>query len=134
MQSRYVLAVLLAGAQLAGAQTGSDQSKQSATSITAAASSDITIERKPGQEDGEAEMTVNGKVRKIAPHAVEAWKVRGGEAALVLVVEPPKGDHGKQYTLRYYDLDSGRRRDLGEVPVAKATLKETENKDELWAF
>src|SRR6185437_12271146 len=72
--------------------------------------------------------------RKIAPHAVEAWKVRDGEGALVLVVEPPKGAAGKHYMLRYYDLGSGRRRDLGEVPISKATLKETEDKEELWAF
>jgi len=134
MQSRCVLAVLLAGAQLTAGQTGSGQDKRAATAVTAAASSDITIVRKPGSEGGEAEMTVNGKVRKIAPHAVEAWKVRDGEGALVLVVEPPKGAVGKHYMLRYYDLGSGRRRDLGEVPISKATLKETEEKEELWAF
>jgi hypothetical protein len=135
MRRGYVLAVLLAGAQLTGAQTAaSGRNKGPETTANAATSSDITIMRKPGQEGGEAEMTVNGKVGKIAPHAVEAWKVRGGAGALVLVVEPPKGAQGKRYTLRYYDLDSGRRRYLGEVPITKATLKETENKEELWAF
>jgi hypothetical protein len=112
MQRWYVLAVLLAGAQLTGAQiAGSGQDGGPGAPAKAAATSEITITHKPGQEGGEAEMTVNGKVRKIAPHAVEAWKVRDGAAALVLVVESPKGAVGKHYMLRYYDLDSGRRRD-----------------------
>ena len=130
-----VLAVLLAGAQLTGAQTtGSGQSKGSVKAAEAATSSDITIVRKPGEEAGEAEMTANGKVRKIAPHAVEAWKVRDGAGALVLVVVPAKEHTLKQYMLRYYDLDSGRRRDVGDVPMSKASLKETEDKEESWAF
>jgi opacity protein-like surface antigen len=65
---------------------------------------------------------------------VEAWKVRDGAGALVLVVAPAKEHTPKQYKLRYYDLDSGRRRDLGDVPMAKASVKETEDKEELWAF
>ena len=135
MRKGYVLAVLLAGAQLTGAQTtGSGKKKNPAKPVGPAVTSDITIVRKPGQEDGEAQMTVNGKVRKIAPHAVEAWKVRDGEAALVLVLQPPRGAVAKQYMLRYYDLDSGRRRVLGAVPMAKASLKETEDKEELWSF
>ena len=135
MRRRYVLVVLLAGAQLAGAQTkGTGKKRSAAKPAGPAATSDITIVRKPGQEDGEAEMTVNGKVRKIAPHAVEAWKVRGGAGALVLVVDPPKGVAEKRYMLRYYDLGSGRRRDLGAVPLAKASVKETKDKEELWAF
>src|SRR6201996_2727628 len=135
MRKGYVLAVLLAGAQLTGAQTtGSGKKKGTAKPVGPAVTSDITIVRKPGQEDGEAQMTVNGKVRKIAPHAVEAWKVRDGEAALVLVLQPPRGAVAKQYMLRYYDLDSGRRRVLGAVPMAKASLKETEDKEELWSF
>ena len=135
MQRWYVLVALLAGAQLTGAQmAGSGQNNGAATPAKVATSSDITIAHKPGQEGGEAEMTVKGKVRKIAPHAVEAWKVREGAGALVLVVVPPKGHTPKEYMLRYYDLDSGRRRDLGELPMSKASLKETEDKDELWAF
>ena len=88
MRRQFVLAVLLAGAQLTGAQTThSAQGNSAAEATKAAATSSITIVRKPGQEAGEAEMTVNGKVRKIAPHAVAAWMVRDGEGALVLVVE-----------------------------------------------
>ena len=40
----------------------------------------------------------------------------------------------KQYVLRYYDLDSGRRRVLGIVPMSSATLKETEAVGGAWAF
>jgi opacity protein-like surface antigen len=96
--------------------------------------SPITITRKPGMEDGEAQMTVKGKVRKISPHAVAAFNVRGGEGALVLVLVPAKGEVAKQYVLRYYDLDTGRRRVLGPVPMNKVTLTETDAKGETWAF
>ncbi len=78
-----------------------------------AALSPITIARKPGHEDGQAQITEKGKTRKITPHAVAAWRVRGEDGALVLVLQPSKGNRAKQYVLRYYDLDSGRRRVLG---------------------
>jgi LssY C-terminus len=96
--------------------------------------SPITIVRKPGMEDGEAQMTVKGKIRKISPHAVAAFNARGGEGALILVLQPAKGDVPKQYLLRYYDLDTGRRRVLGAVPMSTATLTETEAKGQTWAF
>jgi hypothetical protein len=96
--------------------------------------SPITIERKPGHEDGEAQMVVNGKVRKISPHAVEAFTVRGGEGALVIGLQAAKGATPKQYMLRYYDLDSGRRRDLGALPMSSARVQETNAKGEAWAF
>ncbi len=96
--------------------------------------SPITVVRKPGQEAGEAQMTVNGKVRKISPHAVEAFTARGGAAALVIVLQPAKGELPKQYVLHYYDLDSGRRRVLGPLPMSAAQLKETEAKGGAWAF
>jgi hypothetical protein len=96
--------------------------------------SPITIVRKPGQEAGQAQMMVNGKVRKISPHAVAAFTARGGEGALIIVLEPAKGAAEKQYVLRYYDLDSGRRRVLGDVPINAATLTETEGHGGSWAF
>ena len=93
----------------------------------------ITIVRKPGHEDGQAQMVEKGKIRKIAPHAVMAWRVRGGEGALVVVLQHKK-NHTKQSILRYYDLDSGRRRVLGMVPFTTASLVETTAKDDRWAF
>jgi hypothetical protein len=101
---------------------------------TRAQDAEITIARKPGQEDGQAQRLVKGKVQKVAPHAVAAWTVRGGEAALIIVLKPAKGHEPRQYQLRYYDLNSGRRRYLGNVPFSAATIKETGNKGEGWAF
>jgi hypothetical protein len=95
---------------------------------------EITIARQPGHEDGTAQMMVKGKVHKVAPHAVTAWTVRGGDGALIIVLHPAKGNLPKKYLVRYYDLDSGRKRVLGSVPLKTATFKETVAKDERWAF
>jgi hypothetical protein len=94
----------------------------------------ITIDRKPGHEDGEAQMIVKDKIRKISPHAVQAFTVRGGGAALILVMQPAKGTTPKQYILRYYDLESGRRRVLGTLPFSSGSVVETKAADERWAF
>ncbi|MEO6910050.1 MAG: LssY C-terminal domain-containing protein, partial [Edaphobacter sp.] len=88
----------------------------------------VTIVRAPGHQDGEAQMTVKGKTSKITKHAMQAWPVRDGQGALVLIVEK------KHYILRYYDLDSGRRRNLGIVPFSHASLQETRLSGEGWAF
>lgn len=96
--------------------------------------SPITIVRKPGHEDGQTQMVEKGKIRKIAPHAVAAWRVRGDAGALVVVLQPEKGGNAKQYALRYYDLDSGRRRVLGTIPMSTGSLQETATHDEGWSF
>src|SRR6185437_5008432 len=91
----------------------------------------ITIVRKDGHRDGVARMTVSGsksKPRSITKHAMQAWPVRDGQGALILVVQK------KQYLLRYYDLDSGRRRTLGAVPFSHGSLQETKLSHEGWAF
>ncbi|MDE1178549.1 MAG: LssY C-terminal domain-containing protein [Edaphobacter sp.] len=98
----------------------------------------IRIVHKPGHEHdeaGEAELVpATGKPRKITPNAVAAWRVRGEYGALVIAVVPAKHELPKRYMLRYYDLDSGRRRILGTVPFSAATLTETRAADESWAF
>jgi hypothetical protein len=99
----------------------------------------ITIKRKPGQSAGEAQILEKGKdgktkVRKVAPHAVAAWRVRGIYGALVVVVQPAKGQIPAQYILRYYDVESGRRRILGSIPITNGTLTETKEEDDRWAF
>jgi opacity protein-like surface antigen len=104
-----------------------------APASTAAVIPDITIVRKTGQEDGVAQMMVKNKVRKITPHAVQAWPVRNGQAALILVLDK-KGSAPKQYLLRYYDLDSGRRRVLGTVPLSGGTMQESKSSEGIWAF
>ena len=105
-----------------------------ATGAQNTASAPITIVRRPGHEDGMAQMMVKGKVRKISPHAVEAWTVRGGEGALIIGLQPAKGKTPKQYLLRYFDLESGRRRLLGTVPMNAAQVAETAAKGSAWAF
>jgi opacity protein-like surface antigen len=91
----------------------------------------ITIVRKDGHKDGVAQMAVSGskdKPRSITKHAMQAWLVRDGQGALILVSQK------KQYFLRYYDLDSGRRRTLGTVPFSHASFVETKLPNEGWAF
>ena len=98
--------------------------------MEAPASTEITIVRKSGQEDGVAQMIVKNKVRKITSHAVQAWPVRNGGGALILVHDKK----AKQYFLRYYDLGSGRRRVLGAVELSAGTIHESHPDDEAWAF
>jgi hypothetical protein len=93
----------------------------------------ITIVRESGKEDGVAQMIVKGKAHKITANAVQAWPVLEGQAALILVVEQ-KRHSPKKYVLRYYDLDSGRRRALGTVPFKTGNVLESETKDAEWAF
>jgi hypothetical protein len=103
-----------------------------ATETTSPATA-ITIVRKPGQSDGIAQMMEKGKPRKITPHALQAWSVRNGQGALILVLDK-KAPAPNQHVLRYYDLDSGRRRVLGVAPFSTATLQQTPSGSEDWAF
>jgi opacity protein-like surface antigen len=93
----------------------------------------ITIVRQSGKEDGEAQMIVKGKAHKITAKAVLAWPVREGQGALILVL-PPKGSAANQYQLRYYDLDSGRRRVLGTVPFKTGNVLESTTAEGDWVF
>ncbi len=123
-----LLAPLPANAQADDTQAPNIQTAH-ARPADAAAPLAITIVRKNGQPDGVAQITVKGKTSKIARHAIQAWPVRDGEGALVLI------RHKQQSILRYYDLDSSRRRDLGVVPFNHATLQETpSDSNEAWAF
>jgi len=91
----------------------------------------ITIVRESGKEAGVAQMIVKSKAHKITANAVQAWPVLEGQAALILVVEQ-KRHSPKKYVLRYYDLDSGRRRILGTVPFKTGNVLESETKDAEW--
>ena len=103
------------------------------TQAKVASSPEVTIVRKPGHLDGLAQIQVKNKAHTITSHAVSAWTVRGGQAALILVLR--KSDSKVQpYVLRYYDLDSGRRRDLGPVPFSAATITQVQSPDQPWAF
>src|ERR1700743_3153963 len=93
----------------------------------------IAIVRQSGKEDGEAQMIVKGKAHKITAKAVQAWPVREGLGALIMVLAP-KGSAANQYQLRYYDLDSGRRRVLGMVPFKTGNVIETTTAEGNWVF
>ena len=113
-----------------GAQTGS--------TITS-----VTVVKKPGQSYGRAMATVKGsttlkgkavvaeKTASIASHVLESWTIMGGQGAL-LIKAPAK--RGEQLRLRYYNLDAGKGRFLGQVPFSKATMAESNNAKEPWAF
>jgi opacity protein-like surface antigen len=93
----------------------------------------IIIVRSNGKEDGVAQMVVKGKTHKITANALQAWSVREGQGAVILVVEQ-KRPAAKRYVLRYYDLDSGRRRILGNVPFKSGNLLESTTSNGEWAF
>ena len=89
----------------------------------------ITVVKKPGQTDGRAMATVNGKTGSIAAHALQAWTVQQGQGALLLLSPLKKK---QAYRVRYYELDAGKSRFLGEVPFAQAKMVESTNG--AWAF
>jgi opacity protein-like surface antigen len=93
----------------------------------------LTIVRQSGKEGGEAQMIVKGKAHKITANAVQVWPVREGQGALILVLAH-KASAARQYVLRYYDLDSGRRRVLGTVRFKTGSMLETATNDDPWIF
>jgi hypothetical protein len=102
----------------------------------------LEIVKKPGAPDGQAMATVKAplnvkgkttmseKTGHIATHARQAWIIMNGQGALLLLSPEKKGG---QYQLRYYQLDEGKGRPLGDVPFAQATMKESEA-GASWAF
>ena len=104
---------------------------------------DLVVVKKPNHPDGAAMATVRGpatvkgkvtiteKKGRIASHALQAWTIRGGQAALLLMSPAKKGEKNR---LRYYDLDADKGRFLGNVPFANATMMESEEAKGLWAF
>jgi hypothetical protein len=89
----------------------------------------ITVVKKPGKTDGRAMATVNGKTGSIAAHALQAWTIQQGQGALLLLSPLKKN---QPYRVRYYELDAGKSRLLGEVPFAQAMMVESTNGT--WAF
>ncbi|HET6219227.1 MAG TPA: LssY C-terminal domain-containing protein [Acidobacteriaceae bacterium] len=103
----------------------------------------LVIVKKPGALDGKAMATVkapvkvNGKIiirektGHIATHALQAWTIMNGQGALLLLSPEKKGG---QDQLRYYQLDEGKGRPLGDVPFAQATMVESPATGAPWAF
>ena len=89
----------------------------------------ITVVKKPGEADGRAMATVNGKTGSIAAHVVQAWTIQQGHGALLLLSPLKKN---LAYRVRYYELDAREGRSLGEVPFAQANMLESTT--DAWAF
>jgi hypothetical protein len=89
----------------------------------------ITVVKKPGEADGRAMATVNGKTGSIAAHVVQAWTIQQGHGALLLLSPLQKN---LAYRVRYYELDAREGRSLGEVPFAQANMLESTTG--AWAF
>ena len=94
---------------------------------------DLHVEKKPGKQVGPAVVTVNGKPKHLATHALQAWTVMNGQNALVLVLHA-KSKAPDEYHLRFYDGQTRKYRDLGVVPFATAELIEAKQSDGSWAF
>jgi opacity protein-like surface antigen len=95
--------------------------------------SDLHVVKKPGKQTGPALVAVNGKIKRLAQHAVEAWPVMDRQNALVLVLEA-KGKEISEYYLRFYDGATRKRHDLGMVPFSSAELLERKQNDGSWVF
>jgi hypothetical protein len=103
----------------------------------------LEIVKKPGAPDGlamatvkaplnvKSKVTMGEKTGHIATHARQAWIIMNGQGALLLLSPEKKGG---QYQLRYYQLDEGKGRLLGDVPFAEATMKELQAPSTPWAF
>jgi hypothetical protein len=94
---------------------------------------DLHVEIKPGEQSGDAVVTVNGKSRRIVKHATRAWPVMKGENALI-IVEGQKPEENGKYRLLFVDGDTRRRRDLGAIPFSSGELKDVQLPDGDWAF
>jgi hypothetical protein len=103
----------------------------------------LTVDKKPGAHEGQAMATVKGpakvkgkiviteKTGRIATHALQAWIILDGQGALLLL-SPEKT--GLPNRLRYYELDAGKGRLLGHVPLTEATIVERKPVSDQWAF
>jgi LssY C-terminus len=103
----------------------------------------LAIEKKPGSPDGRALAIVKGpskikgkivvteKTGRIATHAIQAWTIMNGQGALLLLSPERKGLPNR---LRYYQLDAGKGRLLGNVPLDQGTVAERMPADDQWVF
>jgi len=103
----------------------------------------LIVEKKPGAPDGRAMATVKGpakvkgkvviteKTGRIATQAIQAWIVLDGQGALLLLSPEKKGQPNR---LRYYELDAGKGRLLGRLPLEEATIAERKPANDQWAF
>ncbi len=95
--------------------------------------SDLRVKKKPGQQTGQALVTVGGKARRISQHALEAWPVMNGQNALILVLSSEK-PHKGEYRLLFYEGEARKHRDLGSTPFTSAELLQQKQNNGEWAF
>lgn len=92
---------------------------------------DVHVDKKPGQTTGHALVTINGKVRRIATNALQAWPIVNGQDALVLWLDNKAP--AAQYRLRFVEGATRKRRELGAVPFSSAKLIEQQHNGD-WVF
>ena len=92
---------------------------------------DVHVDKKPGQSTGQALVTINGKVRRIATNALQAWPIVNAQDALVLWLDTKASPD--QYRLRFVEGATRKRRELGAVPFSSAKLIEQQH-DGHWMF
>jgi hypothetical protein len=93
----------------------------------------LRIVKKPGQQTGSVLVTIKGKNKILARHALQAWPIEDGEHALVLVASRKKTG-GEEYHLFFYEGLTRKYRDLGTVPFAATELIEAKQSDGTWVF
>lgn len=91
-----------------------------------ATSVDVAI--KPGQSFGRALAHIDGKPKPqlVTRRATHAWLA--DEAHAVVIIAPPEKGHA-QPQLRIFDLDSGERHTLGDLPLANPEFAEVQKAD-----
>ena len=94
---------------------------------------DLHVEKKSADATGPAVITVDGKQKRLAQHALQAWPVMNGQNALVLVLHTKK-NATDEYHLRFYEGISRKYRDLGTIVLRSATLTEHKLNDGSWVF
>jgi hypothetical protein len=94
---------------------------------------ELRVVKKPGEQTGSALVTIKGKPKILARHAVEAWQIMDNENAMVLVATRKKnGDD--EYHLRFYEGLTRKYRDLGTMPFAATELVQAKQSDDTWVF
>jgi hypothetical protein len=93
----------------------------------------LHVEKKPGASTGPAVIEVDGKTKKLAQHALQAWPVMNAQNALVLVESRDKKAPVESH-LRFYEGTTRKYRDLGPVGLSSAEISEHKLSNGAWAF
>ncbi len=98
----------------------------------------LRVEKKAGSDFGPVMVEINGKDKRVLPKAYQVWPVMEKKNAIVLIPgerksgEKPSGP-GK-YTLRFFDIDQRKGRNLGEIPFTDAKFSERKLTNGQWVF